>query len=313
MNPIIIGAGLSGLLAATLIPNAHVYEKGLRDQRAHKALLRFRSAAVGDALGIPFRKVTVRKGLFYQGEFVQPNIRLANMYAQKVIGRTTDRSIWKLETQERFIAPENLAEQLIDRLGKRINWNTPISSATGSIDRERDRPIISTAPMNVNLQLSGLFRDMPGIEFSYAPITVHRWRIRDCDVHQTIYFPSHTTALYRASITGDLLIAEFVQRAPYHLEADLHEIYQAFGLDSMMLEKLDVSEQRFGKIAPIDNDLRKRVIRQLTLQHNFYSLGRFATWRNILLDDVLHDVYVIKKLLNANEYDAARIAVGADR
>ncbi len=306
---LIIGAGLSGLIAANLIPGSRIIESGSKDHRAHKALLRFRSSAVGDALGINFRKVTVRKGLYDAdaSEFVQPNIRLANMYAKKVIGRIVDRSIWNLDTAERFIAPEDLAAQLVERLGSRIDWNTPAGS--GMVDR-RDRaklPIISTAPMSVNLSLCGIGHEK--VIFQRAPVVVRRWRVHNCDVHQTVYYPEYASALYRASITGDLLIAEYVADHYDAQNESLDLIRGSFNIAFDTLEKIDTTEQKYGKIAAIDNDSRKRWIRHMTLKHNVYSLGRFATWRNILLDDVLNDVYVIKKLLHANEYDAARIAL----
>ncbi len=158
--------------------------------------------------------------------------------------------------------------------------------------------------MSVNASLCGIGVD-PEM-FQHAPVRVKRWRVSNCDVHQTIYFPSIASSLYRASITGDLLIAEYVQRDEE--EDCLGQICSAFGIHRSHLRQMDSTTQRFGKIAAVDNDTRKRIIRHLTLKHNVYSLGRFATWRNILLDDVLQDVYVIKRLLNSNEYDAARIA-----
>lgn len=300
---IIIGAGLSGLIAASLIHDSMVYEAGPKDHTAHKALLRFRSSAVGDALGIPFRKVTVRKGIFHEGSFQDPSIFLANLYAQKVIGRVSDRSIWNLETTERFIAPENLAEILVERLGGRICWNSKIDGVAGLA--KPGNVVISTAPMSVNMRLARM--DHPGVIFTHAPVRVRRWRIKDCDVHQTVYFPAMDIPLYRASITGDLLIAEYVEGA--HEDTDnLAYIASAFALKSEALERMDDTTQRYGKIAPILEGDRRRIIRTLTTACGIYSLGRFATWRNILLDDVLNDVYVIKRLMNADGYDAARIA-----
>lgn len=301
---LIIGAGLSGLMAASLIPNSTIVEQGPKDHTAHKALLRFRSADVGNALGIPFRKVTVRKGIFHDGKFVQPTIALANEYALKVIGRVVDRSIWNLDTAERFIAPEDLAAHLVDRLEGRIEWNREARLAIAC--RPKGHPIISTAPMSVNMSLCGIGHD--SALFKHAAVRVRRWRIPNCDVHQTVYFPSMEYGLYRASITGELLIAEYTVDGG-DAQSSLQELKIAFGLFSHHFnEPMDSTEQRYGKIAAIDNDNRKRWIRHLTVKHNVYSLGRFATWRNILLDDVLNDIYVIKKLLHANEYDAARIA-----
>lgn len=299
---IIIGAGLSGLIAATLIPGSRIVESGPEHQLNHKALLRFRDKALSDALGIEFRKVTVRKGIYFEGKFVEPNIFLANMYSQKVLGRIADRSIWNLETVTRYIAPEDLVQTLSKRLSGRVYWETPYDQAR---DNPSFSPVISTAPMPTNLAICGI-----GFEreiFNYASIVVKRWRVPNCDVHQTIYFPSSDHSLYRASITGNLMIAEYASGHQLNNEDCAFQIEEAFGLPFGSMQTVDTNQQRFGKIAAIDNSMRRRAIRHMTEKHKLYSLGRFATWRNILLDDVLNDVYVIKKLLNSDGYDLARI------
>jgi hypothetical protein len=48
------------------------------------------------------------------------------------------------------------------------------------------------------------------LEFQRAPIHVARYRVPKCAVYQTVYFPRPETSVYRASITGDLLIVEHV-------------------------------------------------------------------------------------------------------
>jgi hypothetical protein len=61
--------------------------------------------------------------------------------------------------------------------------------------------------------------------------------------------------------------------------------------------------QAYGKFVPIDEKLRKNLVLRLTTERGIYSLGRFATWRNLLLDDVVHDAAVIKALASSSEYD----------
>src|SRR5262245_20189064 len=58
---IIWGAGLAGLLAGTQFQTATIVEAGPEGMANHMAVLRFRTSAVGDATGIPFRKVKVYK------------------------------------------------------------------------------------------------------------------------------------------------------------------------------------------------------------------------------------------------------------
>lgn len=287
----IFGAGIAGLLAGCIFQTAKIFEAGHENTSNHKALLRFRSSKVGDAVGIDFRRVRVNKGIWHDDRFVDPNIMLANLYSQKVIGRVADRSVWNLDPVDRFIAPEDFIVRLNERCSGRVEWNSPVDIE--DFAKPFDQPVISTLPMSLVAQFVGV--DAP--DFKYAPIVVKRWRVPNADVFQTVYFTDPATPLYRASITQDLLIAEYVG---HH---DDYDLFAPFGLresDCMLIES---SSQRYGKIAPIDNNWRKRFIFDLTTNHNVYSLGRFGTWRNLLLDDVIDDINVLKKLIGTNSYD----------
>lgn len=290
------GAGLSGLIAASIFPHAQVIEAAPRERFVqHKALLRFRSTAVADATGIEFRKVRVHKGIWDKG-FVEPNILYANMYSGKVTGRLGDRSIWNLDAVDRYIAPEDFVDQLIELHSARIRWGSPIDSVV----RAANEPVVSTIPMYNMMQLTD-YRvfGRPSPVFANRSITVKRWRVPVADVFQTVYFPAPSTSCYRASITGDLLIAEYMG------DADEFECWRAFGLVERDLEPIEQVSQKHGKISPIDERIRKEFMLHATLHHNIFSLGRFATWRNILLDDVVKDCSVIKRLMHTHGYDIA--------
>lgn len=296
-TPTIVGAGLAGLIAAHAWPTATVLESAPKPRSGHRALLRFRSEAVGRLTGIEFRKVTVRKGLWAEDGFRAPSIRWANLYAQKVTGRVLgDRSVWSLDTVERFIAPDTFYEQLVDAVGARIHWNTHASFNTGQL-------LVSTAPLPVVLRAL----DLPvPVEFPRAAINVTRWRVPGADAFQTVYFPERMTSVYRASITGDVLIVESMSTLD---ETDTYEVERAFGIRLDQCDPLEAVEQKYGKIAPVDDAVRKQVLFRLTHDHNIYSLGRFATWRNVLLDDVVDDITAIKRLLKSNSaYDVRRAA-----
>jgi len=292
----IFGAGLAGLLAANIFQRATVLEAGAQQQVNHRAVLRFRSSAVGDAVGVEFRPVTVHKGVWSGGGFIAPTIRAANQYSLKVIGRLADRSIWNLDPAQRFIAPRDLVAQMAERCASRIAWNTPATASNVG-----DDDVISTIPMPALSR--GILKNNDAPEFKFSPIRVQRWTVANADVFQTIYFPDPDTAVYRASITGDLLIVESINGllAP----VDVEEVFRAFGF-AHAPEPLDSARQQFGKIAPIDDQWRRNFILRCTLMHRIYSVGRFATWRNILLDDVLHDLAVVKRLISGGEYAAKR-------
>lgn len=301
----IVGAGFAGLIAAHVFPRENIIEAAPEPQQAHRALLRFRSEVVGKLTGIPFKKVRVRKGLYYKG-FQQPTISFANAYSQKCLGEVVgERSIWNLDPVDRFIAPESFYEQLIDAVGKRITWEAK-ADYEGAIAFGNREPIISTAPLPTVLEAIG---ELPeGLEFKRAPITVLRYRLKNCDVHQTVYFPTHEHSLYRASITGDLLLCEFAGEVAG--EEWLLDVAHAFGIRNINeSEPLDSVKQSYGKILPITEGVRRKLIHELSLRHKIFSIGRFSTWRNILLDDVVNDAAVIKQLIQGDHYDLRKKAI----
>lgn len=291
---IILGAGLSGLIAAAVNPQAKVFEAASRDAQAHRAVLRFRTPNVGEAVGIEFRKVRVHKNIWVDGGFQEPSVQLSNLYSYKVTGGYYDRSIWNIDPVDRYIAPQDFILRLIDQVGNRVDWESAVT------ELPTERPIISTIPMKKILEIVGV--GLPSqVEFNHSPIRVQRFRVRNSDVFQTIYYPSHSTSAYRASLTGDLLIVESVEDPKYR-SVDLEDVFRSFGIRSA-LEVIDENHrQSYGKIAPIDESVRRFAIEWLSQNRGVYSLGRFATWRNILLDDVLHDLSVIKRLITSDSY-----------
>ena len=302
----IIGAGLAGMIAAYVFPKEAVLEARSRDWVEHQALLRFRSNAVADLTGIPFKRVVVHKGIWYAG-WQTPNIAICNRYAQKTIGRVSDRSIWDISTVERWVAPPDLRERLADALEGRISWNTKadIEALSG---RGRD-PIISTIPLSVMVPLLAIDH----IQFNYAPIRTTQLAVPNASAYQTVYFPTPSHPMYRASLTGDQLTCEWAGTAitDSEIRAAASDLGSAFGIAELperliAAAKHESHTQAFGKIAPMEESLRRRLILTLTQERHIYSLGRFATWRNILLDDIVHDAAVIKRLLNAeDDYERA--------
>jgi hypothetical protein len=274
-----------------------LHEAAAAPRQTHQALLRFRSDAVAKLVGVEFRRVRVQKGIWSEGAFVAPNIRLANQYSLKCLGRVVgDRSIWAIEPVDRYVAPETLYEQLVVGCSSRIHWGT-------STDFEGLRTAcISTAPLPAVLQ--ALHIDS-GAEFDHAQIVVSRFRAPKTDAYQTVYFPDHSTPVYRASLTGSLLIVEATDEPTAE---DLNMVFHAMGLSPYGLHAIDAEvnhRQRFGKIVPLPARQRNALLWQLTSQHGIYSLGRYATWRNILLDDVVEDIAVIKRLSRAPIHELA--------
>ena len=310
----IVGAGLAGLIAANAIPNTEIYERAPEPTETHKAVLRFRDLGVSRLTGIEFESVTVRKGIWHEGAFVEPSIKLGNLYSRKVIGKVLSRSAWNVDSVRRYIAPEDFYTRLVESLGDRILWGTDVDFNT---IRNSPAPVINTSPLPIVIEELGYeIRDAP--KFEYASISVKRYRVPGANVHQTVYYPTHEHNLYRASITGDLMICEFnadERTGPGQLptfdneRAWYADVLSSFGLGSGDLKREeDQVKQRYGKIAPIDEGMRRTVLQRLTEDYDIYSLGRFATWRNILLDDLVNDIAIIRRLLTSSGYERRLIA-----
>lgn len=286
---IIAGAGLAGLIAGHIFPQAQIIERAEGPGAMHQALLRFRSDEVSRVTNIPFTPVTVRKGIWLEHDcsFHAPNIQLANLYARKVAGKAINRSIWDVEPVTRYISPPDFYERLIAALEPRLSWGADADQAL--LNAQWSEPAISTIPLPSLLEA---FNIETREAFKRQPIHVSKYRV-DAWLHQTIYYPEHRMNAYRASITGDVLIIEGMELI--HRE-DLNLVLHSFGLDQV-LEPLGKTEQRFGKIAPINDMVRRELLHRLTETHKVYSVGRFATWRNILLDDVVKDCHWVQRAI----------------
>lgn len=301
---IVVGAGMAGLLAAAMLRTQchEVCEQQPKIPNNHSALLRFRSCVVGDTLGIEFKKVKVLKAAMAD---VNP-IADALSYSRKSNGVYTLRSSLsaKAEIEDRYIAPTDLIEQMADRVQAPIKLNTTFKWSTG--------PVISTMPMPT---LMDVLEWKDKTEFKYVNGCNINCELKDVNAYCTLYIPGYNIPYSRVSITGSKLTIEFSNTKDIEkFERDKNEIvYGALaliGIDQRegaraVVDSIEVKAQRFAKILPIDDDVRKRFIIWASKEHNVYSLGRFATWRpGLLLDDVVHDVRVIQRLIfKGHSYD----------
>lgn len=290
----IYGAGMAGLLAANMLkrhsPIVHEKQKSLPNN--HEALLRFRTNAVSIATNIPFEEVLVHKGVYYDGKVHSAaTLDMMNEYSHKVTGVIMPRSITNLKSEKRFIAPANFIEQLAT--GVEIEFESEFRA----IDPEPHEVIISTIPMTKMIGILGM--DADDMLFDWQPIWVKTWMLPKCNVHQTIYFPDEAEPYYRASISGERLMVEYVTDPSNMLMYDdLERVGTAFGFKLNPIGPMICTKQTFGKLLPLDDKVRKKIMRDLTEHYNIYSLGRFGTWRQILLDDVVKDIMVIDKLID---------------
>jgi hypothetical protein len=141
--------------------------------------------------------------------------------------------------------------------------------------------------------------------------------LRDVDSYCSLYVPDPIFPGSRISITGSEMVVECPQPDihvpevgvsfdPYTRPQDVaDEAAELCGITRARVMDAVIVEQKYAKILPIDEDLRKRFIVWATEHFNIYSLGRFATWRpGLLLDDVVNDVRVIHRLIGSgSSYD----------
>lgn len=306
----IIGAGMAGLIAANIFRKHSpvVCEAKSSLPENHSALLRHKSDDIAKATSIPFKKVNIIKEVCYDGKMIKnPSVKMINEYSMKVIGEYQSRSIASMNDELRFISPSDFVEKL--SVGCDIKFDTNI------IDFRtlgQSSPCISTIPIVVLLKQLQLEDYLNKFDFKYEAIKTINLNIPNCNLYQTIYYPDSLDFPYRVSITGDKVIYETkCHGAPNDILLNdcIEKLHSNFGINPKTIingnvqQSATFSVMKFGKINKLQNqDELKELIGKITKDFNIYSLGRFATWRNILLDDVLNDVLVIQKLIESKGY-----------
>lgn len=301
----IIGAGMAGLLSSAMLGRITGSRPTVRDAQSrlpdnHGALLRFRTDAVSHETGIRFKKVRVFKAVNSGGR-LRPvaSVRDANLYAFKVTGAIATRSIMDLTPCDRYIAPPDFCAQLAR--DQYIRLNEPLTALVLSgLKGQRDLVTISTIPMPALMELVGwgakpAFRWLPiwsvTLEFEEPAI----------DIYQTIYYPELSHPHYRASFTGNKCIIEFAREPDDVLVANaVRDVKHDFGIPSQLYTLRDARRQEYGKLLPLTErgeEVRREFIMAMTDEYNLYSVGRFATWRQLLLDDVVLDLHTVANMV----------------
>lgn len=296
----IYGAGMAGLLASEMLrkirPTVYEAQAALPDN--HGALLRFRTDAVARETGQRFARVRVLKGVKSDGRvWTTSSLRDANQYSYKVTGEVAARSILDLAPCERFIAPDSFLSGMARDAILRMQAPLTLADLT-PLKGQKDIAVISTIPMPVLMDIVGWDSETVD-DFAHCYRAI--WSVSVpldlpvINVYQTIYYPEPNVAWYRASITGRKLIVEFMSE-PEDFSC-LWSVLQDFGLDAV-IGTAEVKKQTYGKLLPMKKETERReFILAMTDEYNLYSVGRFATWRQILLDDVVNDVRVVESMI----------------
>jgi hypothetical protein len=312
---IIIGAGMAGLLSAHYFRDYQptVFEQAAGPKDNHGALLRFRSSSVMDITGAPLKEVFVRKAVFNKDLSLSDRCSLvaANCYSQKVTHQYSDRSIHDLSPVRRWVAADDFMERM--RKGINIEYDSTVNIGDLPWGTDPDGHIaISTIPMSETVKHLPI---SPLPEFKSLPITSIEAKFTDVDLHQTVYQPWYhdhlkedlwiLSRVYRASFVGDRLILELASDAPVTLNmADLliNTISHAILGLTRNFTLTSVKVQKTGKIVPLPVEQRRALVEAVTERFGIYSVGRFATWRQLLLDDVVGDLRTVRNLMESDHY-----------
>ena len=305
---------MAGLLAGGMIRNQKVtvYEAAKNLPNNHSAVLRFRSSIVGDVLGIEFKSVQMMKTVHPWKNPVADNLA----YSLKCNGKATLRSIITADSalSVRYIAPMNLIKLMSDRINGTIEFGRNVTAA---MIKSAGTSVISTIPMPTMMELLS-YHDRPN--FNYVNGFNVTAIVKNMDAYASVYVPDPAVGFNRVSATGDRLtveyslpdksntdiseIAENLNANPSNIENIANKAASYIGISTPDFEKITVSVQKYSKILPIDEGVRRRFIMWASEQHNVYSLGRFATWRpGLLLDDLVNDVRTIQRINAGGIYD----------
>jgi len=220
------------------------------------------------------------------------------MYSYKVTGNILDRSIRNLESEVRYIAPDNLFDLL--KIG--LNIRTGCDQLSELFDGNYDEPKLSYVKMPQVMDHLNVEKPI----FSFNPVYTVNAKILEpkVDIYQTIYYPGDED-YYRASITKDNLIIEFIREPKLDELEDIvsHILSDDFGITVAQCKNPTFNSLPVGKMNPINDNVRKNFIFQLTNQYNIYSFGRNGIWKSIRLDQLFEDLHRIDKMIRSGNYE----------
>lgn len=312
MKIVIIGSGISGLIMYRLISslNPKIYDaKKIKTAlQNHQTLLRIRDPELSSILGCDLKEIKVDKNIYYRFDITNKcNIKINNLYSLKVCGELNNKSIQNTDTCKRYLIENfNLIEQKINSSYELFNIKDKelFFRTDKGIKKVKYDYCISTIPLPILLNIINYKIES---KFEHKAIYTLKCKLNiKSNVYQTIYIPEFRYPVYRASLHGDTLIMESLLPINDKCKEFCLDL---FGLNNNFLKQEKEYYSEFGKLISIDDEERLATICMLTNEYNIFSLGRFAIWKSIRIDNVIKDAKQIKKMiLSRNKYFFNKLA-----
>lgn len=319
-NLIIIGAGISGLIAFNFFKkyNPVIIEKNTEREfglNNHSALFRIKDSRIPLLLGLNARKISISKSIYSSREFHEkPTIKMANEYSIKTNGTISKRSI--LNESDNGIRYLINKEELIKEFIKRYKYHCHFGCKLINIENKmitvdiKDKGLqnfnynncINTTRVDNLLQLTGNKLKVTNKNFKILPIYTANIKLKiKCNVNQTVYIPDRDEIIYRMTLQENKLIIEGTKTIIF---GDIISLSNSiFGLRECDFDfnSLKYEEMKQGKIREIEENNRRNIIFNLTKNYHIYSLGRFAIWKNITTNDLMQDCEIIERFINFSD------------
>lgn len=333
---LIIGSGLAGTIAYNSLRPFSPVVVDLKPGPPkggilglHPAVMRFRDQKAAELIRAEYEEVLVSKEIFLDGKILKSaSIRANNLYSQKVYGAIGRRSLSNLGDVRRFIllngypAPEHtLWNRMLTKVKDNVAYFQVKEENGGRTEAIEYDWLISTIPMPTIYKLCFGESSLPEDTFPSRSVYIKRVHLNiPSYVNQTIYFPDFDTPIYRITIQNRDMIFESMESVEgsdllytmmNHYDQFLSNlIYDSFGIseDYYSLIEKNIVRLPIGKIIPMDEDLRLKIIMSLTDKHKILSFGRFSVWRPLRTDQLLDDIKKISRLISAKRTKAAYIS-----
>lgn len=307
---IVVGAGMSGLLAAHYFRSrpggVTVLERQPGPADNHGALLRFRTDAVMRITGAPLKPVQVQKAIMEEDGTLTGTCTLlhANSYSYKVTGRAEPRSIISLEPGVRWVAAPDFLERM--RQGVSVIYDCDLPADEYARNASGHDGLISTAPLPA--VLNELKVEHSPAEFRSQAITTVRVPLADVELYQTVYCPSVAHEPYRVSFAGSDMLMEYVGEGPQEPQQSwAYFCERILGFVPYVTADSTSKTQWHGKIVALPKARRRELIAQVTDRSGAYMLGRFGTWRQLLLDELVPDLKAICEMMDGGGWAQRRL------